>query len=148
MPNTRLWIKYGWSVLSNDVPSQLMAYDGLKKLQSSVQIPKIYYTCCYGHARYIVMDYIPGKTVSELLDELPTRKQDIFNLVAFGLQELLHIPVPTEALRRPAAVNGGRIRHILFDDTESHVDYQNVKELEAHLNEVSSYQFAYHLVYD
>jgi hypothetical protein len=130
----QLWIKYGRIVLPDEVTSQMMAYRGLQQLQSSVRIPKVYYTCKYKWVTYIVMEYIPGKTMEQLLEELPSKKQDICNLVAFGLQELLRIPVPPNA--RPAAINGGRIWHPLFDECRAPLEYQNVSELEAHLNEV------------
>ncbi|KAF2811044.1 uncharacterized protein BDZ99DRAFT_385390 [Mytilinidion resinicola] len=124
----QLWIKYGCSVLRNEVPAQMMAYHGLQQLQSPVRVPKVYYTCRYMHVSYIVMEYIPGKTMGQLLKEHPTRKQDICNLVAFGLQELLRIPVPPDA--RPAGIDGGAIRHPLFDDSTAPLDYQNVSELD------------------
>ncbi|KAF2816375.1 uncharacterized protein BDZ99DRAFT_566213 [Mytilinidion resinicola] len=129
----QLWIKYGCSVVQNEVPAQMMAYYGLQQLQSYVRIPKVYYTCRYMNVSYIVIEYIPGKTMGQLLKERPTQKQDICNLVAFGLQELLRIPVPPAA--RPAAINGGRIWHCLFDDHQAPMEYRNVSELETHLNE-------------
>lgn len=132
----QLWIKYGRTVMPNEVPAQMMAYRGLQKLQSRVRIPKVYYTCSYKWVTYIVMEYIPGKTMGQLLKEHPTEKQNICNLVAYGLEELLRIPVPPDA--RPAAINGEKIWHCLFDDQQAPLEYQNVSELETHLNEVTS----------
>lgn len=131
----QLWIKYGCSVRPSEVPSQMMAYNGLQQLQSPVRVPKVYYTYRYLSVSYIVMDYIPGQTMGQLLKEHPARQQDISKLVAFGLEELMRIPVPPGS--RPAAVDGGGILHPLFDMCMAPLDYENVSELETHLNEVT-----------
>ncbi|KAF2816687.1 uncharacterized protein BDZ99DRAFT_543407, partial [Mytilinidion resinicola] len=66
--------------------------------------------------------------MGQLVKEHPTRKQDICNLVAFGLQELLRIPVPQDS--RPAAIDGVPIQHCLFDDHMAPLENQNISELD------------------
>ena len=132
-----LWIKYGLSVIPNEVPAQIRAYHELRNLGSSVRIPRIFYVCLVKSVIYIVMDYIAGKTAAQLLKDHPEYKRKIFSLIAFGLQELHRIPVPSGS--RPAGIRGGSqgyIRHPLFKDEEASLQYQNVSELETHLNEV------------
>ncbi|KAK2608478.1 hypothetical protein QQS21_002940 [Conoideocrella luteorostrata] len=124
------WIKNGHSVIWNEVPAA-------------------YYSCrvaiCYkdnlkysggpAYRTYVVMDYVQGKTASQLLQDAADdeeAKDRIYEQVAFALSELNRIPVPEGS--RPAAVNGGKIRHDLFEFTVASRPYRNVTELEDHLN--------------
>lgn len=85
---------------------------------------------------YIVMEYVPGKTAGEWLDSIENEDENgrdsIYQQIAFALSELHRIPIPPES--RPAAASGGRIRHSLFDLQEAPRHYQNVTQLEDHLN--------------
>ncbi|KAK1764401.1 hypothetical protein QBC33DRAFT_547117 [Phialemonium atrogriseum] len=82
------------------------------------------------------MEYVPGKTAGEWLDSIKNEdspgRDSIYRQIAFALSELHRIPVPPES--RPAAAGGGRIRHSLFDLQEAPRHYQNVTQLEDHLN--------------
>lgn len=142
------WIKYSPSIIWNQLAAQKMAHDGLGELNSPVKAPAVYYACQvaipYEHnptgwpetRAYIVMEYIPGKTAAQRLQEATddATKDDVYKQVALALSELHHIPVPQNS--RPAAVNGELIRHVLFADIESTLHYRNVTELEQHLNAV------------
>ncbi|KAK2877180.1 hypothetical protein FQN49_001375 [Arthroderma sp. PD_2] len=140
-----LWIKYGRPVLWNEVPAQVMAYHELRLLRSPARAPAIYYACTIEYKTYIVMEYIPGKTAAQLLEvpgktavELrkgisdPAKREAIFRLVALGIHELHRIPVPPRS--RPTAMDGGLIRHGLFDEQEAPRHYQTIDQLEEHLN--------------
>jgi hypothetical protein len=83
---------------------------------------------------YIVMEYIPGTTADKLLEYVdnPAWKDAIYGKIAFALHELHRIPVPPRS--RPAAVDGGMIRHTLFDDDQAPRHYHTVDQLEQHLN--------------
>ncbi|KAK2609345.1 hypothetical protein QQS21_002126 [Conoideocrella luteorostrata] len=141
------WIKYGRSVVWNELASTKMAHDGLRSLGSPVKAPAVYYGCrvAIRHKNnptkmpafrtYLVMEYIQGKTADQLLQDASNdekAKDCIYEQIAFALSELHRIPVPEGS--RPAAVNGGRIRHELFDDNEAPLHYRNVTELEEHFN--------------
>ncbi|WEW61239.1 hypothetical protein PRK78_006729 [Emydomyces testavorans] len=132
--NPVLWIKYGSSVVWNEVPAQAMAYHELRRLGSPVRAPAVFYACTVNYESYLVMEYIPGKTAAQLLEDTnePAHKEAIYRQVAFALSELHRIPVPQGS--RPAALDGGRIRHSIFDDAEAPRHYQNVDQLEQHLN--------------
>ncbi|KEZ43533.1 hypothetical protein SAPIO_CDS4441 [Scedosporium apiospermum] len=137
------WIKYGPSITWNEVPAQVMAYEELRRLSSPVKAPGIFYACdleLRGAQRerrksYIVMQYIPGKTADEWLKNIEdlARADSIYSHIAFALSELHRIPVPPGS--RPAAINGGKIRHSLFDDQDAPRHYQDVEQLEDHLNQ-------------
>ena len=134
------WIKYGPSVVWDELYAQNLAHKELNRLGSHVKVPAVYYACQLGVAvgiwSYVVMDYIPGSTVGKLLqDTEDTDYEDfLFSRVALALSELHRIPVP--AGRPPSGINGGYIRHYLFDDQEAPRDYRNADELELHLNKV------------
>ncbi|KFY10226.1 hypothetical protein V492_05124 [Pseudogymnoascus sp. VKM F-4246] len=93
------WIKYGYAVYWNEVCAQTVAYDGLRQIQSSVRAPGVYYAFQEGIVTYIVMEYIPGKTALQLLEET-------------------HDKVEKEAHSIGSAISGGRIRHTIFEDDD------------------------------
>jgi hypothetical protein len=147
--NPMFWIKYGNTVVLNELAGQKMAYDGLRSLGSQAKAPAVYYGCQVSVSykddqdtwpvlrTYVVMEYVPGKTAAQCLQDSvddDKRKDSIYTRIAFALSELHRIPVAPDS--RPAAVNGGRIRHELFDDNQASLHYRNVDELEQHLNSV------------
>lgn len=142
------WIKYGSSVVWNELAAQKKAHDGLRSLGSQARAPAVYYGCQVAIPykdnpdgwpmlrTYVVMEYIPGRTAAQRLQDTTTNddamKDFIYSRIAFALSELHRIPVPQDS--RPAAVNGGRIRHELFDDNQASLHYRNISELEQHLD--------------
>ncbi|KFY03592.1 hypothetical protein V490_00120 [Pseudogymnoascus sp. VKM F-3557] len=132
------WIKYGLSVYWNEVCAQAVAYEGLRQLGSSVRVPAVYYAFKEHPMTYIVMEYIPGKTAGECLEESPEQsdKETIYRSIALALSELHRIPIPKDFQNRPAAVSGGMIRHSIFDCQEAPRHYASVQQLEAHFNEL------------
>ena len=89
------WIKYGPSIIWNEVPAQVMAYEELRRLSSPVKAPGIFYACdleLRGAQRerrksYIPMQYIPGKTADEWLKNIEdlARADSIYSHIAFAL---------------------------------------------------------------
>ncbi|KHO01885.1 Aminoglycoside phosphotransferase [Metarhizium album ARSEF 1941] len=145
------WIKYGSSVIWNELASTKMAYEGLRSLGSPVRVPAVYYGCRLAiphkdnpsrvpvYRTYLVMEYVKGQTAEQLLQDAghdEEKKDSTYKQIAFALSELHRIPVPEGA--RPAAVNGGRIRHELFDENQASLHYRNVTELEDHFNLILS----------
>ena len=133
------WVKYGQAVYWNEVVAQDMAYHELRRLGSPVRAPAVFYAFQYDYRVFIVMKYIHGNTVSKRLEESQNHaeKEDIIDQVVLSLTELHRIPIPSGS--RPAAVDGGYIRHALFDEQEAPRHYENVEQLELHLNEVGPY---------
>lgn len=141
------WIKYGPSIVWNELAAQKTAHDGLRSLESEIKIPAIYYGCQVAipykddpngwpaHRTYVVMEYVPGRTAAKLLQDAigdNAMEDSIYAKIAFALSELHRIRVAQDS--RPAAVNGGRIRHELFDDNQASLHYRNISELEQHLD--------------
>ncbi|KAH8156596.1 hypothetical protein CIB48_g11650 [Xylaria polymorpha] len=129
------WVKYGYAVIWNEVVAQNRAYHELRALGSSVRAPAVFYAFRYKSTVYIVMEYIPGRTARKCIEEAKTEaeKEHVMNQVGLSLSELHRIPIASGS--RPAAINGGRIRHELFDEQEAPRHYENVEQLENHLNE-------------
>lgn len=139
-----LWIKYGCAVSWEEVVHQFRAHQELRKIDSPVRVPAIYYACQDKVTRetYIVMEYIRGDTVNSLIlksHESPEQSREIQEAlsrrVAFALEEFLRIPIPSSS--PPASVSGGLIRHPLFQQCEAPRAYDNAEQLEQHLNLVS-----------
>ena len=135
------WIKYGFAVYWNEVCGQTVAYDGLRQIGSSVRAPGVYYAFKEDTSTYIVMEYIPGKTATQCLEETQdeAEKETIYRSMAFAVSELHRIPIP-ESRRRLAVISGERFRHNIF---ESHLlatrHYENTEQFQNHINTVSSY---------
>ncbi|KAI1740860.1 kinase-like domain-containing protein [Xylaria scruposa] len=129
------WVKYGYAMFWNEVVAQNKVYHELRRLGSVVRAPAVFYAFQYRGTVYIVMEYIPGKTSRKCIEEAKTEaeKEHVLDQVGLSLSELHRIPVPSGS--RPAAINGGRIRHVLFDEQEAPRHYENVDQLENHLNE-------------
>lgn len=101
-----------------------------------VRVPEIYRTLESDGKFFIVMEYIPGSTLGQLLDQEggASRQEALTNSIARAMRLLMSIPVP--AGQKPGPVGGGYIRHSLFKDDTSYCIYPSVDELEKHLNVV------------
>lgn len=104
-----------------------------------IRIPKVYRTLESDDYFFIVMEYIPGRTLQQLVDQegWGPQKATLTNSIATAMRLLMSIPVP--AGQKPGPVGGGHIRHSLFKDHTSFRDYPSVDELEQHVNIVSNY---------
>lgn len=89
-----------------------------------MRAPAVFYAFRYKSTVYIVMEYIPGRTARKCIEEAKTEaeKEHVMNQVGLSLSELHRIPIASGS--RPAAINGGRIRHELFDEQEAPRHYE------------------------
>lgn len=131
------WVKYGRGMFWNEVVAQDMAYHELRRLGSSVRAPAVFYAFKYDYKIYFVMEYIPGNTAEKSLKEAKSQaeKERVMNQVALSLSELHRIPITSGS--RPAAADGGLVRHMIFHLEKAPRHYEDVGQLENHLNEVS-----------
>lgn len=137
----KFWIKYGFAVYWNEVCAQAVAYDGLRQIESSVRAPGVYYAFQEGGVTYIVMEYFPGKTAEQCLEETnnDAQKEVIYRSIASAVSELHRIPIPESRLR-PAAVSGGKFRHSLFQCNRiAPLHYESAQQFEDNANAVSLY---------
>jgi hypothetical protein len=132
------WIKYGAAIPWNEVCAQDLVYRELRRRQSSVRVPGVYYAVENFPRTYIVMELIPGKTAGQRLEQAKTQQESeaVYRLVALALSELHRIPVTPGS--RPAAVSGGRIQHSFFDTRSAPIHYLDIQQLEDNINSVAS----------
>jgi len=131
------FIKHGRAVYWNEVAAQVKAYHELRNRGSSVRTPATFYACKNKKRTIIVIEYIPDKTAGQLFKELiPRDREDIIDRITHSLSELHRIPIPIGS--HPAAIDGGYVRHIFFDELEAPRHYENVDQLQEHLNLVKS----------
>lgn len=105
-----------------------------------ILIPEIYRTFQSDDRLFIIMEYIPGRMLTELQErpDWELRQGVVTQRIARAIRLLLSIHPPPE--QTPGPVGGGRIRHPLFKHGTSYRAYSSVDELEKHLNIVCKQQ--------
>ena len=148
------WIKYGSSLDGRDAEArtQDFAFRALEQIPESdregIRIPKVYRTFStekdeYGNCMvYIVMEYVPGKTLYQKVVDNPTIEnvEFVYSTVVKALKLFLFsFKVPDNAA--PGPYQGGIIRHPLFKYYEAPIEYSSVVQLQCHINKVQPYFF-------
>lgn len=136
------------SLLEPERRNQEFAFNTLRSLQQTappqrkllVLAPEIFRAFEHRDYYYLVMEFVPGKTMEDLFaEETPETSQGdratLYQHVADAIQ-LLSVKAPPGA--RPGPVGGGILRHPIFSDSQAEVPYRDVEMLEKHLNNVSS----------
>lgn len=134
------WVKYGCTVYWNEVLSQNMANVGLAAIRSDVRAPAVYFALQCESTTIIVMEYIEGRTVEDAwagagADD--TERAKIVDGVACALRALIQIPIG--ASRVPSAIDGSPTRHRMFSDQIAPRHYENVEQLQEHIDLVSTW---------
>lgn len=134
-------IKFGLpDVLQPELQNHQYVFRALRDMPPDqtrgIRIPEIYRTFESDGRFFIIMEYIPGSTLGQLLDQKggESKQGALTNDIARAMKLLMSIPVPPG--QKPGPVGGGLIRHSLFKDDTSYCVYPSVKELEDHLNVV------------
>ena len=84
---------------------------------------------------YIVMEYIQGQTIYELLRDFPEGLlEDKFDRIFKAIDALLSIQIPPDVA--PGPVGGGTIKHPIFKDGTASTEYRSVDELQQHIHKV------------
>lgn len=124
------------------------AFDTLRKQQHPpaaqqggflICVPEIFRSFEYGGFYFLVMEFVPGRTLGDIFREDEKRGQGqadyslLYKHIAEGIR-LLSVKAPPEA--KPGPVGGGIIRHPFFKNFEAATPYRDVEMLEAHLNKV------------
>ncbi|KAG8158631.1 hypothetical protein KVR01_011753 [Diaporthe batatas] len=140
------YVKFGLaSELRAELRNQEYVFEALKAMPPNqtqgILVPEIYSTFEYGERFFIVMEYIPGRTLAQLVRQPGWESQEtsLSNSIARAIRLLMSIKPPSG--QKPGPVGGGYIRHPLFKDHMSYLEYSSVDELEAHLNKVSTLKF-------
>jgi hypothetical protein len=89
------------------------------------------------------MQLVEGNSIGRISKELkaPSWEDDVFkkyfDLVAEGVQLLRRMPLPVDLVGPgPVASTRRTIRHMIFKDYESAIEYGTIEELQDHLNRV------------
>lgn len=131
------WVKYGCTVYWNEVLSQNMANVGLAAIGSDVRAPAVYFAFRCESTTIIVMEYIQGQTVENAWAGADgTQRAQMVDGVAAALRALIQIAVG--ASRVPSAIDGSPIRHRMFSDQIAPRYYENVEQLQEHINLVNA----------
>lgn len=138
------YVKFGLpDMLKSELQNHQYIFRALRDMPPDqtrgIHIPEIYRTLESDNKFFIIMEYIPGSTLGQLLDQKGGESWQgaLTNSIARAMKLLMSIPVPPG--QKPGPVGGGLIRHSLFKDDTSYSVYSSVKELEDHLNIVRNY---------
>ncbi|KAM3540071.1 hypothetical protein ARSEF1564_007039 [Beauveria bassiana] len=143
-PSPLFYIKYGngRQYLNNmEAATQIFTRDSLNAISGSTtdggklpRVPKIFRL--FG-GKYIVMEYVQGKTLLELAETKSWEDQlQYIDRIAEAVDVLLTIPIPAEAA--PGPYGGGVIRHPLFKDSEAATIFNDVASLQKNVNYMST----------
>lgn len=137
------YVKFGFPVewTLAEVRNQTFVYDALQKLppeaRQGIHVPEVYRIMEIGHRLFIIMEYVPGRTLSKITEDeqyWETCREEVINKICQGMKLLISLPVPEDA--KPGPVGGGIIRHPIFKDFEAAIEYDSIEMLERHLNKV------------
>jgi len=125
--------------------NQDFAFNALESMpqqrRAGIHVPKIYRVIEVATTVYIVMEYVNGKTLKELLEEGVSHDQlqEYYNQIAKAIKLFISIKVPDGVT--PGPVGGGIINHPLFKDTIASIEYTSVDDLQQHVNNVGLQQY-------
>jgi hypothetical protein len=145
------WIKYGLRSAGRDAEARAhdFAFRALEQIPQSeregIRIPEIYRIFTIDDPSgesmvYIVMEYVPGKTLLQILCDTPNQRlEHLYDHIAKAIKLLLSFEVPYDAT--PGPYGGGIIKHPLFKDYQANIEYSSVAQLQHHINKVRPIQF-------
>ncbi|CAN8096458.1 unnamed protein product [Discula destructiva] len=133
------YVKFGFaSERMAETRNQTYAFGALKAMPldqtRGILIPEIYRTFESDRRFFIVMEYIPGRTLAQLQDHQDWESQmaTAVDSLARAIRLLMSMQAPPG--QQPGPVGGGRLQHPLFKNGHAFREYSSVDELETHLN--------------
>ncbi|KAG8812446.1 hypothetical protein FRC17_002032 [Serendipita sp. 399] len=118
------FIKYGPMVAMAEARTQKYIADIVNSDEKTVVlVPRVYYAFRSGRDGYTVMEHVGDEDSTE----------DDCDTVADAVQRLRSIPSPTTS---PGPVGGGILVHRFFSDHLCDVQYNSVKDLQQHINNI------------
>lgn len=141
--------KYLGHGVTEEARNQRFAFQALQQVpeeeRKGIQIPEIYRVIETKSAVHIVMEYVPGKTLHELIERegrVSKALDEPFNQIERALKLFLSFKVPDQVA--PGPVGGGIIRHPIFKYFEASIEYSSVSELQDHIYKVYYYNCYYY----
>jgi hypothetical protein len=130
------YIKYGGRVNMGEMRTQRYIFNVFNEMNPApgVKAPEVYFAFEYEGETYIVMEYVHGQTVAELLRDPSNSANWIYDVVTKAVTHLVGIPVPSDA--RPGPAGGEHVHHWFFRDNDAPTEYPSIDELQNHINKV------------
>jgi hypothetical protein len=129
--------------IMEEIRNQAFVFEILEQMpqeeRAGIRVPEIYRVVKRDYKVHIVMEYVHGETVKDLLEKGTPDDQleECFNQVAKAIKLFLSIKVRDGTPLGP--VGGGLIRHPLFRDSVASMEYASVDELQKHVFNVRFY---------
>ncbi|KAK3942563.1 hypothetical protein QBC46DRAFT_426480 [Diplogelasinospora grovesii] len=123
------WVKRARSI--GETHMQIFAYEQLLAIpphtRQNIRVPKVYRVIEHDDDVYIVMEYVHGHTLQNLLKEGGVDEELVNQLiaqVANAMSLFANFQVPSNA--KPGPGEGCLIQHVLFKDQEAPIEYDSV----------------------
>ena len=138
-----VFVKYGERLhyRESEARTQQFVFEAVENMpladREGIHVPEVYRVFTVRGSTYIIMEYVPGRTLREIMDEdsdFDKVSSQLYDKILRGIQLLLSIPAPEDAA--PGPYGGGIIRHPLFKDYTAAIEYDSVEMLEKHINKV------------
>ncbi|KPM43177.1 hypothetical protein AK830_g3308 [Neonectria ditissima] len=143
-----IFVKFGGNFMKGrdaEARTQVWAYEALQKVPPSdrrgIKIPQVYRIVYSETGTFILMEYVPGQTFLNLMQNgkhiLDAKEDEYLAMIERALRIFLSFPVPQDV--SPGPYGGGLIRHPLFKEYCSTIEYQTVDLLEKHMNKIATW---------
>jgi hypothetical protein len=140
-----VWVKWGGPERLAEADMQRLAWDWVgrerqaQRCSSGIHVPEVYKTFTWDGRSFIIMQLLDASLLSKSVFAYPAGSlydvEQCFDLIAEAVHLLRRMPVPGDASPGPYTEQDRLIRHPLFTDQQASVVYQNIAELERHINE-------------
>ncbi|KAK4148770.1 hypothetical protein C8A00DRAFT_19451, partial [Chaetomidium leptoderma] len=143
-----VWVKFGEEERQAEADMQSLAWQWVrserqaKRCSPGIHIPEVFKTFSRNETTFIIMELLDATVLSKSVFARPTGSlhpvEQCYDLIAEGIQVLRRIPVPADATPGPYTPDRRLriIRHPLFKEQRASMVYQNVDELEQHINKL------------
>jgi hypothetical protein len=144
-----VWVKWGGPERLAEADMQRLAWSWVgqerqaQRCSSGIHVPEVYKTFTRNGRSFIIMQLLDASLLSRSVFAYPAGflydVEQCFDLIAEAVQLLRRMPVPSDATPGPYTEQQRLIRHPLFNNQKASVVYQNVDELERHINEARTF---------
>jgi hypothetical protein len=131
----RYWVKYGDLTVGEGLTQDYVARIVNTDPSSTFRVPEVFVIFSLGWCRYIVMEFVSGKTVADRKSLTTGKYQEGDPKAAVSaVRQLIELRVP--AGTPPGPIGGGTIGHDFFVEYRSAVKYPKVEYLHRQIKRV------------